>query len=298
MPVNPHPQRKEIARYLLGRGLDPTSMAPSVELLDVAAAEPIPSRIAFPAGLAPVVVPVDPDRKANAGLPLADVVVITWTVDELAGLAKVFCPGHSAGKWERCTHRYATFGRNIRPGAPAANSKRLGSLQPVTVGNLKVLLVRSELHLNQDSIKTGEGLATLPVKDLFKQIIAETRCTHISTIGTAGSVFDDFQLGDVVITRAARFRLQQEFRNEPFNGETYRSDWPLTTARLDDAQELMRAFSSTLVEPPFAPPTKSFPFPLDPVVSSPSNTPDIKLELGGLDMPEFLATWGIIAGLV
>lgn len=297
MPVNPHPQRKEIARYLLGRGLDPTSMAPSVELLDVAAVEPIPRRIAFPAGLAPVVVPVDPDRKANARLPLADVVVITWTVDEIAGLAKVFCPGHSAGKW--ALHPSL---RHLRAQHPARRTgrelKRLGSLQPVTVGNLKVLLVKSEQHLNQDSIKTGEGLATLPVKDLFKQIIAETRCTHISTIGTAGSVFDDFQLGDVVITRAARFRLQQEFRNEPFNDETYTSDWPLPTARLDDAQELMRAFSSKLVEPPFAPPTKSFPFPLDPVVSSPSNTPDIKLELGGLDMPESLATWGIIAGRV
>ena len=35
--VNPHPQRKEIARYLLARGLDPDNMAPSVEVLDVAA---------------------------------------------------------------------------------------------------------------------------------------------------------------------------------------------------------------------------------------------------------------------
>jgi len=285
--VNPHPQRKEIARYLLARGLDPVSMAPSVEVLDVAATTPVPKKIAFPAGLAPVVVPLDPNRKPSAKLPLADVVVITWTVDELAGLAKVFCPGHSASKWPRYTHRYATFASQIRPSAPAANSKRLASFQPVTVGNLNVLLMKSELHLNQDSIKTGDGLATLPVKDLFKQIIAETKCSHIFTIGTAGSVFDDFQLGDVVVTRAAKFRLQQEFRNEVFNGQTYTSDWPLPTARLDDAQKLMRAFSSKLVEPPFAPPTKRFPFPLAPVVSSPSNTPDIKLELGGRDMPEF-----------
>lgn len=76
-------------------------------------------------------------------------------------------------------------------------------------------------------------------------------------------------------------------RNEVFNGQTYTSDWPLPTGRLEDAQKLMRAFSSKLIEPPFAPPTKSFPFPLDPIVSSPSNTPDIKLELGGRDMPEF-----------
>lgn len=51
------------------------------------------------------------------------------------------------------------------------------------------------------------------------------------TIGTAGSVFDDFQLGAVVITRAAKPRLQDEFRNEPFNGQSFRSDWayPLAT---------------------------------------------------------------------
>lgn len=36
-------------------------------------------------------------------------------------------------------------------------------------------------------------------------------------------MFDDFQLGDVIITQAARFRLQDEFRNEPFNGQSFRS---------------------------------------------------------------------------
>ena len=55
------------------------------------------------------------------------------------------------------------------------------------------------------------------------------------TIGTAGSVFDDFQLGDVVITRAAKFRLADEFRNEPFNGQTFRSEWALPTNQLANA---------------------------------------------------------------
>src|SRR5436190_1099081 len=76
-----------------------------------------PSR-AFPDGLGPVFVPVDPNRAPSSSLPKADVVVITWTVDELAGLAKVFCPGHSASKWARYTHRYPTFATQIRKGAP------------------------------------------------------------------------------------------------------------------------------------------------------------------------------------
>jgi purine-nucleoside phosphorylase len=80
------------------------------------------------------------------------------------------------------------------------------------VGDTNVVCIKSELHLNQDGIKTGEGRATLPVKDFFQQIIAEVRPSVVLTIGTADSVFDEFQLGDVVITRAAKFRLQDEFR--------------------------------------------------------------------------------------
>ena len=64
--------------------------------------------------------------------------------------------------------------------------------------------MKSELHLNQDGKKTGDGTATLPVKDLFKQIIGEAKPKVFLTIGTAGAVFDDFELGDVVVTREPR----------------------------------------------------------------------------------------------
>ena len=280
-----HPQRREIARYLLSRGLDDQTLVPSAAVLNAAAAAP---KIAFPDGLAPQPVPPPANWDPDSPLPAADVVVITWTVDELAGLARVFTPGHSAAKWARYAHNYASkFAPLIRPSAPSATSKRLGSFQLVTVAGLRVLCMKSELHLNQDSIKTGTGTATLPVKDLFLQIIAEAAPQYLFTVGTAGSVFDDFQLGDVVVTRAAKFRLTQEFRNEPFNGVSYRSDWPIPTDRLDTAQQLMAGFADDVIEPPFAPPTTAFPFPGPPIVSSPANTPDIKLEQGARDMPEF-----------
>jgi nucleoside phosphorylase len=280
-----HPQRKEIARYLLSRGLDPDTLTPGDEPLLQAARGA--GGIAFPAGLAPVFVPLPADHDPSSPLPPADIVVVTWTVDELAGLAKVFCPGHSASRWPTYTHRYADYVDRIRPHAPAANSHRLGSFQLVTIGGLTVLCIKSELHLNQDGVKTGDGTATLPVKDFFLQIIAEAGPTHLFTIGTAGSVFDEFQLGDVAVTRAAKFRLSQEFRNEPFNGQTYRSEWTIPTAHLDTATELMASFADELIEPPFAPPTKHFPFDGPPVQSSPANSPDVKLEQGGRDMPEF-----------
>ena len=228
-----HPYRKEIARYLLSRGAEQLEeegeAAAPLRALAARAGTKKPA-FAFPEGLAPVVHPISPAPSTTAKLPRADVVVITWTVDELAGLAKVMTPGVSPAKWHRYARRFAEdYAGRIRPGAPAAQSKRLGSYMPVTVGETTVLCMKSELHLNQDGIKTGDGTATLPVKDFFKQIIREVKPKVILTVGTAGGVFDDFELGDTVITRAAKFRLQMEFRNEAFNGRTYKSDWPLPT---------------------------------------------------------------------
>jgi nucleoside phosphorylase len=144
--------------------------------------------------------------------------------------------------------------------------------------------MKSELHLNQDGVKTGEGTATLPVKDFFKQIIAEAKPRVVLTIGTAGSVYDDFTLGDVVITRAAKFRLQNEFRNEPFNNKIYKSRWTIPTGRLIDAARMAQAIAPQLAEPPFAPPTKRFRFRGSPI-TAPSDKPDFKLD--GREMPAF-----------
>jgi nucleoside phosphorylase len=280
-----HPERKEIARYLLSRGLDPVELIPAparVAQLLGAAAPPID----FPDGFAPRPAPLDPAPLPDDPLPPADVVVITWTVDELAGLAQVLTPGVSPQRWHRYTRHFADYQDKIRPHAPAATSRRLGSYLPTRIGNTSVLCIKSELHLNQDGIKTGEGTATLPVKDFFKQIIDEVRPSVFLTIGTAGSVFDDFQLGDVVITRAAKFRLADEFRNEPFNGQILRSDWALPTSHLANARDLMRRFVAELAEPPFGPPHPGFVF-SGPLIEAPRNDPDVKLELAGRDMPEF-----------
>ena len=289
LSVEAHPERKEIARYLLSRGWEQLEelgdAAPPVRDLGVGTrAGPA---FAFPQGLAPVPKPISPAPDPSRSLPRADVVVITWTVDELAALAKVMTPGVTPTRWHRYSRGFkANYAEQIRPGAPAAIGKRLGSYMPVTVGATKVLCMKSELHLNQDGVKTADGKATLPVKDFFKQIIAETRAKLVLTIGTSGSVFEAFELGDTVVTRAAKFRLQMEFRNESFNGKTYTSDWQIPTKHFPTALTLMKSLEPDLTEPPFAPPTKRFPFKRKPIVA-PTNTPDIKLEQAGKDMPEF-----------
>lgn len=279
-----HPERKEIARYLLSRGLDPVDLTPAPVRAEALLAAAAP-QFAFPSGLAPTPATLT-NSSPNDPLPRADVVVVTWTVDELAGLARVMTPSVSPQRWHRYTRHFADYAPKIRPHAPAATSQRLGSYMPTRVGDTSVLCLKSELHLNQDGIKTGEGTATLPVKDFFTQIITEAQPAVILTVGTAGSVFDDFQLGDVVISRAAKFRLADEFQQETFNHQVFRSDWAVPTSHLAEAQKLMAGLAAELAEPPLGPPHPGFEF-SGPLVPAPANEPDIKLEAGGRDMPEF-----------
>src|SRR3954467_2390233 len=203
-------QRTQLARELLSHGIEPADLELAPD------ARELPSEltrtrldIPFPDGLAPTPQPISPAPAPEADLPEADVVVVTWTVDENNALADVMTPGVGRALWHRYNKDFATkYEPFIRGGAPALYAQRMASYMPTIVGNLKVLCVKSELHLNQDGKKTGEGTATLPVKDLFLQIIDEVKPKVVLTIGTSGSVFEDFELGDVVITRAARFRLQ------------------------------------------------------------------------------------------
>ena len=272
-----HPERKEIARYLLSRGLDrppdegaagdramPMLRMPARTGRARAGARAAKHVIAFPEGLAPTPQPIDPAPGPDAALPRADVVVITWTADETDALAEVFTPGHSRAKWYRYARGFDTYKSKIRAGAPARNAGCLGSYFPTQIGTQRVLAMKSELHLNQDGISElddhghSTGRATLPVKDFFLQIIAETQAGVVLTIGTAGAVFDDFGLGDVVVTRAAKFRCRQEFRNEPFNNKRYTSRWDIPTTHFATAEKLMKSLERDLREPPVGPPTTDY----------------------------------------
>jgi len=272
-------ERTDLGRALIARGTGTDALAP-------AAAAPLARHLAipFPAGLAPTPAPLDPAPDPAAALPHADVVVITWTVDEHDALCDVLTPGSGRATWYPYAKGYADYAPRIRPGAPAATAKRLGSYLPTRIGTTSVLCFKSELHLNQDGVRTGDGTATLPVKDLFLQIVEEVEPEVVLTIGTAGSVFADFRLGDVVVTRAAKFRLASEFRNEKFNGDTYTSDWAIPTTSFDAARTLMDAFSGELREPPFLPPTKSYHY-HGSMIHPDANVPDIKLD--GRDIPAF-----------
>jgi hypothetical protein len=283
--------RKELARALLSSNQTPADLVnEEIPGMLLAGAPPKHLDIPFPEDLRPE--PISGGQvDINAPLPKADVFVITWTADETDALASVFTPGFSRDQWHRYRHNFdtPTFKPRIRTGAPAQKANRLGSWMMTRVGKLRGIVFKSELHLNQDSISTGDGTATLPVKDLFLQVIAEVQPKVVLTIGTAGGVFGEHDLGDVVVTRGAIFRLQDEFKNEAFNflkdpTKLYSSQWEIPTARLDEATRLMRRFASHLKEPDFGPPSTHYPWD-GPLITPKANEPDIILD--GRDMPEF-----------
>ncbi|CAN5455474.1 hypothetical protein BH10PSE14_BH10PSE14_30760 [soil metagenome] len=293
--------RKAIARYIIEYGADddqPTGR--EIVASDDEALADGGLGLAWPVGTAPSTVAWPDDLHPDNPLPQADILVVTWTVAEHQALADVLTPGRNSRSWAPYRRNFdSQFRDKIRAGAPSLKVGRLGSWCATRIGNKKLVCFKSELHLNQDGIATGDGTATLPVADLFRQLIAETKASLVITVGTAGAVFppatvttiggvacSPHELGDVVITRAAKFRLADEFRNESFAHETYRcEDFVIPQSRLDAAKQLLAVNADKLVEPAFGPPHTGYVWPLDGPVPSRQNHPDLKIE--GRDMPEF-----------
>jgi hypothetical protein len=160
-----------------------------------------------------------------------------------------------------------------------------------------VLCVKSELHLNQDGVRTGDGTATLPVKRFFRQMIDEVEPELVITVGTAGATFPPsgtaniggmqcpaHELGDVMITRAAKFRLSQEFANEPFATTKYQCEtFEIPTGRLEASKELLKVHAPKLVEPLFGAPSTKYQLPA--LVPGFKNTPDFHID--GVHLPAF-----------
>ncbi|WP_163989051.1 hypothetical protein [Pyxidicoccus caerfyrddinensis] len=252
---------------------------------DRAPLEKVNLGLSYPEGLAPTPQPLPQIPDPGAPLPEADYLVVTWTVAEVEALADTLTPGMRRERWYNYDRDFTTkYQPNIRKGAPSQRVKRLGSYFLTRIGDKRVLCFKSELHLNQDGVRTGQGTATLPVKDLFHQLIREVKPRMVITVGTAGATFADHELGDVIITRAAKFRLAMEFKNESFNGKTYRCDFPIPTRHFEDAHRLMARHADQLREPDFGPPTKRYAF-TGPLLPGIRNTPDFKVD--GRDMPAF-----------
>ena len=260
--------------------------------LDTAQPQGLPTRapshlgVTFPPGLEPVAVPLTPRPATSDPLPHADVLVLVWTVAEARALADVLTPGVAASSgWYRYDRLFSEYVDDIRKGAPARTAGRLGSYHLGDVAGRSVLCFKSELHLNQDGVRR-DGHTTLPVAKLIDQLIDEVQPGLLVTSGTCGGTMRSHGLGDVVITRAAAFRLASEFADEPFAQATYHSRYRVPRQHIAQAEAMMHTLRGHLDEPDFGAPSDAYAVPGlgDGVLPGPTHEPRIHIDGSG-DVP-------------
>ena len=170
--------------------------------------------ISWPAKLGPVT-----DKKVRVGpggkLPQADVLIVTWTVDEGHALSRVLTPGKdSRNDYRSYTRNYAAISKKMRPGCPARNAKRLGAYWTAKIGGKSVVVFKSESHMSQDGPQ-------LPNIDVWAQIISEVQPKLVITTGTAGGIGKQFEVGDVIVSPIVRFDCKAKFKNAKYKEQSF-----------------------------------------------------------------------------
>lgn len=185
-----------------------------------------------------------PAPAVNALLPRADVVVITYTTAEHTATHYVLAndlfalpqsPSHNH-LWEATWHSY------VRGLHLTGKRGAWGTYCEISIGSKRVLLIKSELHLNRDGL-------TLPLARFIEQILAECQPSLVLSVGTAGGVRREDILGDVVVSNAARFRLSDEFAGHLDNGEIFTSSWQPPTRFVEAANRLFMPVAELPVRP-------------------------------------------------
>jgi hypothetical protein len=181
------------------------------------------TEIPWPKDLAPVT-----DAKARKGkagaLPTADVLVVTWTVDEGHALSRVLTPGKdSRDDYVAYTNNFAAISKKLRNGCPALKAQRLGAYWTATIGGKSVVVFKSESHLSQDTKTAPKAGETLPNEDVWRQIINEVSPKMVITTGTAGGIGKDCEVGDVLVSPIVTFDCQKWLKGEAFHDASYKN---------------------------------------------------------------------------
>jgi nucleoside phosphorylase len=145
----------------------------------------------------------------------ADVLIILYTEDETSALLDVFT-GNNAWtparkkQWNGYGHNFNQFKPIIEgiDGDTALEDGLFGYLSAVKIGATNVVLFKSELHPKQNGVK-------LPFVPVIQQLVTELKPSLVLSTGTAGAIGSHVQCGDVVITTAARFHVQDTYPTFP-----------------------------------------------------------------------------------
>jgi hypothetical protein len=172
--------------------------------------------VPWPKGMAPTTGP-KPKRKSNSPLPRADVLVVTWTVDEGHALSRVLTPGKDThNDYLSYTHNFGKISKKMRKACPALQAKRLGAYWTTTIGKKSVVIFKSDSHMSQDGPQ-------LPNIDVWRQIVEEVRPQLVITTGTAGGIGSTLEVGDVIVSPIVRFDCTAKFKKQPFAQAHYTS---------------------------------------------------------------------------
>jgi hypothetical protein len=202
--------------------------------------------IPWPKGLAPTTGP-KPKGKPGDPLPAADVLLVTWTVDEGHALSRVLTPGKdSRNDYVPYRHNWATLSKRFRKGAPALQANRLGAYWTTTIGGKSVVVFKSDSHMSQDGPQ-------LPNVDLWRQIIEEVKPKLVITTGTAGGIGKQFEVGDVIVSPVVRFDCTAKFKNQPF-AQAHFSTVAANSSKFAAAKGLFKANSAQLPKDNTRPP--------------------------------------------
>ncbi len=201
--------------------------------------------IPWPAGLAPQTGPT-PTGGGAGPLPRADVLVVTWTMDEGHALSRVLTPGKDSNNdYIRYTHNYASIASGMSRGSPAVEAKRLGTFWTTTIGGKRLVVFKSDSHLSQDTDKHLPANGMLPNALVWKQIIDEVQPKLVLTTGTAGGIGKQFEVGDVVVSPIVRFDSRKWLKSAPFGSANYSSQ-AAQTKFFAKAQTLFKANAGQL----------------------------------------------------
>ncbi|HEX3358912.1 MAG TPA: hypothetical protein VHS31_18180 [Tepidisphaeraceae bacterium] len=210
--------------------------------------------IPWPAGLAPKTGP-KPSGDGSGPLPKADVLVVTWTVDEGHALSRVLTPGvDSHNDYVSYTHNFAAISSKMRKGCPALEAKRLGAFWTTSIGGKKVVVFKSDSHLSQDIKKLPANGGTLPNFDVWKQIIEEVQPKLVITTGTAGGIGTQCEVGDVIVSPIVRMDGIQWLKSASFHDEIFQDQAAPKTKFFTKAKALFKANAEQLPKDNTRPP--------------------------------------------
>jgi purine-nucleoside phosphorylase len=196
------------------------------------------TEIPWPKGLEPKT-GSKPKGTGKGPLPRADVLLVTWTVDEGHALSRVLTPGKdSRNDYVPYTHNFATIAKKMRKGCPALQAKRLGTFWTTTIAKKSVVIFKSDSHMSQDGPQ-------LPNIDVWRQIILEVKPKLVITTGTAGGIGKQFEVGDVVVSPIVRFDCTAKFKKQPF-AQAHFSSVAAKSTHFAKAKALFKANSAQL----------------------------------------------------